>query len=71
MIQTFQGDKKLTGEMTIKVSPTDYGNIFAYAATDEKARIVIKAGENNLEFLKDILQIGWYPKDDVIGEWEL
>lgn len=71
MIQTFQGDEKLTGEMTIKASPTDYGNIFVYAATDENARIVIKAGENNLEFLKDILQIGWYSKDDVIGEWEL
>ena len=71
MTQTFQGDTKLTGEMTIKASPTVYGNVFRNAATDEEAKIVIKAGKENLEFLKNILQKEGYSKDDVVGEWEL
>ena len=69
--QTFRNDTKLTGAIIIKASPTVYGNVFTNAATDEKARIVIKAGDDNLEFLKNILQKEGYSKDDVIGEWEL
>ena len=69
--QTFRNDAKLTGEMTIKASPTVYANVFKNAATDEEAKIVIKAGKENLEFLKNILQKEGYSKDDVVGEWEL
>ena len=71
MNQTFQEDAKLTGEMTIKASPTAYGNIFRMAGTDENARIIIKAGENNLEFLKKMLLTEWYTEEHVVGEWEL
>lgn len=71
MLQTFQGDTKLTGEMTIKASPTEYSNVFRNATTGENARLIIRSGENNLEFLKNMLKSEYYQKENIIGEWEL
>ena len=68
MGQTFEGDTKLTGEMTIKASPTEYGNIFRLVATDGNAKLIIKAGNNNLEFLKNILQTEGYITENIIVE---
>mgnify|MGYP006066033021 CR=1 FL=1 len=69
MGQTFEGDAKLTGEMTIKASPTTYGNIFRQAATDENARLVIKAGNNNGEFLRNMIETdGMYNGEHIVVE---
>ena len=69
MGQTFEGDAKLTGEMTIKASPTTYGNIFRQAATDENARLVIKAGNNNGEFLRNMIETdGRYNGEHIVVE---
>ena len=69
MGQTFEGDAKLTGEMTIKASPTTYGNIFRQAATDENARLVIKAGNNNGEFLRNMIKTeGMYNGEHIVVE---
>ena len=69
MRQTFEGDAKLTGEMTIKASPTTYGNIFRQAATDENARLVIKAGNNNGEFLRNMIKTeGMYNGEHIVVE---
>ena len=71
MTQTFQEDAKLTGEMTIKASPTEYSNVFRNATTGENARLIIRSGENNLELLKNMLKSEYYQKENIIGEWEL
>lgn len=69
MSQTFEGDAKLTGEMTIKASPTTYGNIFRKAATDENAKLVIKAGNNNEEFLRNMIETdGRYNGEHIVVE---
>ena len=69
MRQTFEGDAKLTGEMTIKASPTTYGNIFRKAATDENAKLVIKAGNNNEEFLRNMIETdGRYNGEHIVVE---
>ena len=69
MGQTFEGDAKLTGEMTIKASPTTYGNIFRQAATDENPRLVIKAGNNNGEFLRNMIKTeGMYNGEHIVVE---
>ena len=71
MLQTFQGDTKLTGEMRIKASPTEYSNVFRNATTSENVKLIIRSGENNLEFLKNMLKSEYYQKENIIGEWEL
>ena len=69
MKQTFEGDAKLTGEMKIKASPTTYVNVFRIAATDENARLVIKAGNNNGEFLRNMIETdGRYNGEHIVVE---
>ena len=69
MGKTFEGDEKLTGEMTIKASPTVYGNIFRGDSTDAEAKLIIKAGNNNGEFLRNMIKTeGMYNGEHIVVE---